>query len=109
MFRARYADVYKGDERWREIEVTGGDTYGWPAGIDLHRQPALFRGHDDDADAADRHHRRAAAGDFGEFITTDHIRPAGAIKLDSPAGKYLIEHQVGPRRLQQLRRPPRQP
>ena len=51
MFRRRYADVYRGDERWREIEVTGGETYGWPARVDLHPEPALFRGHDDDAGA----------------------------------------------------------
>ncbi len=47
MFRRRYADVYRGDERWRAIEVTGGETYGWPAGIDLHPEPALLHRHDD--------------------------------------------------------------
>ena len=45
----RYADVYHGDERWRAIEVTGGDTYSWPAAIDLHPEPALLHRHDDDA------------------------------------------------------------
>jgi aconitate hydratase len=94
MFRARYADVYKGDARWQKIAVTGGDTYGWPAGSTYIANPPYFEGMtmtpvppDDVVDA-----RPLAI--LGDSITTDHISPAGAIKLDSPAGTYLSEHQV---------------
>ena len=52
MFRRRYGDVYRGDERWQAIEVTGGATYGWPSEFDLHPKPALLHGHDHDGDAS---------------------------------------------------------
>ena len=94
MFRSRYADVYRGDDRWRAIEVKGGATYGWPAGSTYIQNPPYFTGMamtpkppEDIVDA------RALAV-FGDSITTDHISPAGSIKLDSPAGHYLQEHQV---------------
>jgi aconitate hydratase len=94
MFRKRYADVYRGDERWRSIEVAGGDTYGWPGDSTYIQNPPYFTGMTmtprplTDIDGA-----RALAV-FGDSITTDHISPAGAIKLDSPAGRYLTDHQV---------------
>jgi aconitate hydratase len=94
MFRTRYADVYHGDERWRAIEVTGGATYGWPAQSTYIQNPPYFSGISmtptppGDIDGA-----RALAV-FGDSITTDHISPAGAIKPDSPAGRYLLEHGV---------------
>jgi aconitate hydratase len=94
MFRERYADVYRGDDRWRAIEVTGGDTYSWPASSTYIQNPPYFTGMTmtpkplTDIDGA-----RALAV-FGDSITTDHISPAGSIKLDSPAGTYLTEHQV---------------
>jgi aconitate hydratase len=90
MFRTRYADVYAGDERWQAIEITGGDTYSWPPTSTYIQNPPYFTGMTmtpvplkDVVDA------RALAV-FGNSITTDHISPAGAIKLDSPAGSYLI-------------------
>ena len=80
------------------------------AGLDLHPQPAVLRGHDA------RSRRRStditgarALALLGDSITTDHISPAGSIKKDSPAGKYLIAHGVAAGRLQLLRRAPRQP
>ncbi len=94
MFRTRYADVYHGDERWRAIEIAGGATYGWPAESTYIQNPPYFTGMTmtptppGDVDAA-----RALAV-FGDSITTDHISPAGAIKPDSPAGRYLVEHGV---------------
>jgi aconitate hydratase len=94
MFRARYADVYHGDERWRAIEVTGGDTYSWPSGSTYIANPPYFEGISmTPAAIGDIDNARALAV-FGDSITTDHISPAGAIKLDSPAGKYLIEKGV---------------
>ena len=94
MFRARYADVYRGDDRWRAIDVTGGDTYAWPAGSTYIANPPYFEGMTmTPAPLTDVEGARALAV-FGDSITTDHISPAGAIKLDSPAGKYLIEKGV---------------
>ena len=94
MFRSRYADVFHGDDRWRAIEVTGGDTYNWPGGSTYIQNPPYFAGMTmtpkplTDIDGA-----RALAL-FGDSITTDHISPAGSIKLDSPAGKYLVDNGV---------------
>jgi aconitate hydratase len=94
MFRSRYADVFHGDERWRAIEVAGGDTYNWPPHSTYIQNPPYFAGMTmtpkplTDIDGA-----RALAL-FGDSITTDHISPAGSIKLDSPAGAYLVDHGV---------------
>ena len=94
MFRSRYADVYKGDERWRGIPVAGGDTYGWPAGSTYIANPPYFEGMTmDPVPPGDIVGARPLAI-LGGSITTDHISPAGAIKLDSPAGKYLVEQGV---------------
>jgi len=94
MFRRRYADVYHGDERWRAIEVTGGDTYDWPPASTYIQNPPYFTGMTmTPKPLTDIKDARALAV-FGDSITTDHISPAGAIKLDSPAGKYLSEHGV---------------
>jgi aconitate hydratase len=94
MFRARYGDVYKGDIRWQGIAVTGGDTYAWPAGSTYIANPPYFEGMTmtpvPPVDIVDA--RPLAI--LGDSITTDHISPAGAIKLDSPAGKFLSDHQV---------------
>jgi aconitate hydratase len=94
MFRARYGDVYKGDARWQKIAVTGGDTYAWPAGSTYIANPPYFEGMTmTPVPPADIIDARPLAI-LGDSITTDHISPAGAIKLDSPAGSYLSEHQV---------------
>ncbi|MFN3388843.1 MAG: aconitate hydratase AcnA, partial [Allosphingosinicella sp.] len=94
MFRTRYADVYKGDERWREIPVSGGATYAWPSGSTYIANPPYFDGMSmtptPPSDIVSAH----ALAVFGDSITTDHISPAGAIKLDSPAGAYLTGHKV---------------
>jgi aconitate hydratase len=94
MFRARYADVYKGDERWQGIAVSGGDTYGWPAGSTYIANPPYFEGMTmTPVPPSDIIGARPLAI-LGDSITTDHISPAGAIKLDSPGGAYLSAHQV---------------
>ncbi|HET9811894.1 MAG TPA: aconitate hydratase AcnA [Sphingomicrobium sp.] len=94
MFRSRYADVYRGDERWREIEVSGGDTYGWPPNSTYIQNPPYFRGMTMEAAEPRDIERARPLAMFGDSITTDHISPAGAIKPDSPAGRYLLERQV---------------
>jgi aconitate hydratase len=96
MFLKKYADVFKGDTHWRAINVKGGLTFGWdkkstyvqnpPYFVDMGRHPALL---EDIVDAR-------VLCLLLDSITTDHISPAGSIKVDSPAGKYLIEHKVKP-------------
>jgi aconitate hydratase len=94
MFRARYADVYKGDDQWRSIPVAGGETYAWSAGSTYIQNPPYFEGMTmTPVPPSDIENARPLAV-FGDSITTDHISPAGAIKVDSPAGTYLSEHQV---------------
>jgi aconitate hydratase len=94
MFRRRYADVYQGDVRWRGIEVTGGDTYGWPADSTYIQNPPYFTGMTMQSTPAADIERARPLAIFGDSITTDHISPAGAIKPDSPAGRYLLERGV---------------
>ncbi|PWG02212.1 aconitate hydratase AcnA [Sphingosinicella humi] len=94
MFKARYADVYKGDDQWRAIDITGGDTYAWSAGSTYIQNPPYFEGMTMTASAPTDIVGARALAVFGDSITTDHISPAGAIKLDSPAGQYLTDHQV---------------
>ncbi len=94
MFRARYADVFKGDSHWQAIHVTGGDTYRWNSGSTYVQNPPYFDGMTmTPAPVADIVGAKALAL-LGDSITTDHISPAGSIKADSPAGKYLTDHQV---------------
>jgi aconitate hydratase len=94
MFRSRYADVYHGDERWRAIEVTGGATYGWPPQSTYIQNPPYFTGMTMTAVPPGDIDGARALAVFGDSITTDHISPAGAIKPDSPAGRYLLENGV---------------
>jgi len=94
MFSKRYADVYQGDERWRAIEITGGDTYSWPPESTYIQNPPYFTGMTmQPVPPADIDRARPLAI-FGDSITTDHISPAGAIKPDSPAGHYLLNRKV---------------
>ncbi|QNN65067.1 aconitate hydratase AcnA [Sphingomonas rhizophila] len=94
MFRARYADVFRGDDRWRAIEVKGGDTYNWPAGSTYIANPPYFTGMTMTPKPLTDINGARALAVFGDSITTDHISPAGSIKLDSPAGRFLSDHQV---------------
>jgi len=94
MFRRRYADVYRGDDRWRAIEVTGGATYSWPPESTYIQNPPYFTGMTMTATPPQDIEEARALAIFGDSITTDHISPAGSIKPDSPAGRYLLEHGV---------------
>ena len=94
MFRARYGNVYAGDDKWRAIDVTGSDTYRWPAGSTYVANPPYFDGMEmTPAPVGDIRDARPLAI-LGDSITTDHISPAGSIKADSPAGQWLQERQV---------------
>jgi aconitate hydratase len=94
MYRSRYANVFLGDAKWQGIAVEGSDTYTWSAGSTYVQNPPYFEGMSmTPAPVADIIEARPLAI-FADSITTDHISPAGSIKADSPAGRYLQEHQV---------------
>jgi aconitate hydratase len=94
MFEQRYSDVFKGDERWQKIEVSGGQTYGWEPGSTYVQNPPYFEGLTmEPAPVRDIIEARVLAI-FGDSITTDHISPAGNIRKTSPAGEYLSQRQV---------------
>ncbi|KJS23795.1 MAG: aconitate hydratase [Hyphomonadaceae bacterium BRH_c29] len=96
MFAERYSDVFKGDEHWQGIEVSGGQTYSWPPGSTYVQNPPYFEGMSLDVDAPTDVENARVLAVFGDSITTDHISPAGSIKASSPAGVYLQAHQVSP-------------
>ena len=94
MFVADYADVFQGDERWRALEIPTGSTFAWDPESTYVRRPPYFEGMElTPAPVADIAGARVLAK-LGDSVTTDHISPAGAIKPDSPAGRYLAEHGV---------------
>ncbi len=94
MFSTDYADVFAGDQRWRELPTPGGDTFAWAADSTYVRKAPYFDGMPDEPEpVADIEGARVLLK-LGDSVTTDHISPAGAIKKDSPAGKYLSEHGV---------------
>ncbi|WP_445491150.1 aconitate hydratase AcnA [Rhodopseudomonas sp. RCAM05734] len=96
IFKKKYADVFKGDTNWRKIKTVESETYRWNMGSTYVQNPPYFEGMKREPEAiVDVIDARILAV-FGDKITTDHISPAGAIKLTSPAGKYLSEHQVRP-------------
>ncbi|PYQ98906.1 MAG: aconitate hydratase AcnA [Acidobacteria bacterium] len=97
MFREQYADVFSGDERWKSLQVPGGDRFAWDPGSTYIRNPPFFEHITmDTVPIGDIIGARVLAL-LGDSITTDHISPAGSIKKDSPAGQYLIAHGVEPR------------
>ena len=96
VFKKKYADVFKGDTNWRKIKTVTSDTYKWNMSSTYVQNPPYFEGMKMQPEpTVDVVNARILAL-FGDKITTDHISPAGSIKLTSPAGKYLSEHQVRP-------------
>jgi len=93
-FQTKYADVFKGDDKWQAVEVTDSETYDWPPTSTYIQNPPYFRGMSKTpgviADIADA----SILAILGDMITTDHISPAGSFKASTPAGKYLTERQV---------------
>jgi aconitate hydratase len=97
MFREQYADVFNGDERWQKLPVPTGDRFAWDEKSTYIRNPPFFENITmETAPVRDIVGARVLAL-LGDSITTDHISPAGSIRKDSPAGKYLIGHGVDPR------------
>ncbi len=94
MFRRQYSTVSDGDQNWKSLKFPGGDTYGWEPDSTYIRKAPYFDGMAaKPAPVEDIHGARVLAV-LGDSVTTDHISPAGSIKLNGPAGKYLIEHGV---------------
>jgi len=96
MFRTRYATVLDGDERWRALPVEGGERFAWQAGSTYVRRPPFFEGITPEPSPPTDILGARVLAVLGDSITTDHISPAGSIRADSPAGRWLREHGVEP-------------
>ncbi|MBR2120054.1 MAG: aconitate hydratase AcnA [Pseudomonadota bacterium] len=96
IFKKKYADVFKGDTNWRKIKTVTSDTYAWNMSSTYVQNPPYFEGMKMEPEPIKDVLDARILAMFGDKITTDHISPAGSIKLTSPAGKYLSEHQVRP-------------
>ena len=96
MFKRNYADVFKGDERWNAIASPDGALYAWDKASTYIKHPPYFDGMSMTVPPSEDIDGARCIGLFGDSITTDHISPAGAIKKDSPAGRFLIERGVKP-------------
>lgn len=96
LFKQRYADVFKGDEHWQKIKATPALTYSWNSGSTYVQNPPYFQGITKEPQPISDIENARILALLGDKITTDHISPAGSIKKDSPAGRYLLERQVRP-------------
>ncbi|MBC2884165.1 aconitate hydratase AcnA [Ochrobactrum sp. CM-21-5] len=95
IFSEKYADVFKGDENWQAVQVPAGQTYAWDDNSTYVQNPPYFVGMGKTPGTIGDVKGARILGLFGDKITTDHISPAGSIKAQSPAGKYLLDHGVG--------------
>ena len=94
MFERTYADVFTGDPAWRELEIPSGNLYLWKDDSTYIRRPPYFKGMEREPGPVEDIAGARCLVRVGDSVTSDHISPAGAIKPDSPAGKYLVEHGV---------------
>ncbi|SEM88044.1 aconitase [Gemmobacter aquatilis] len=93
-FQKKYADVFKGDEKWQAVETTDSETYDWPATSTYIQNPPYFKGMAKTPGTISNISGARVLALLGDMITTDHISPAGSFKATTPAGKYLTERQV---------------
>ncbi len=96
-FISKYADVFKGDEKWQSVETTDSLTYDWPSTSTYVQNPPYFQGMGHEPGKISNIDGAKVMAILGDMITTDHISPAGSFKETTPAGKYLTERQVTPR------------
>ena len=94
LFVEDYADVFAGDDRWRSLPTPEGQTFAWDAESTYVRKPPYFEGMGMEAAPVEDISGARVLALLGDSVTTDHISPAGAIKADSPAGRYLAEHGI---------------
>ena len=96
VFKSRYADVFEGDKNWGKVKAPAGQTYKWDMGSTYVQNPPYFTGMKKEPEPVKDIEGARILALFGDKITTDHISPAGSIKVASPAGKWLSERQVSP-------------
>src|SRR5205823_4150224 len=97
MFVKNYAGIFDGDERWQKLKVPEGTTYKWATDSSYIKRAPYFDGMGRQPSVIEDIHGARVLAKLGDSITTDHISPAGSIKPNSPAGKYLVEHGVDPK------------
>lgn len=93
-FISKYADVFKGDEKWQAVETVDSETYDWPASSTYVQNPPYFKGMSKDAGTIKNVENAKVLAVLGDMVTTDHISPAGSFKDTTPAGQYLLDRQV---------------
>ncbi|QJF51543.1 aconitate hydratase AcnA [Roseobacter ponti] len=93
-FQEKYADVFKGDDKWRGVETTDSKTYNWPPTSTYVQNPPYFKDMGKEPGVITNIENASVLAILGDMITTDHISPAGSFKDTTPAGQYLIERQV---------------
>ena len=93
-FNSKYADVFKGDEKWQEVETTTSQTYDWPTASTYVQNPPYFQGMSQEPGVITNIENAKVLAILGDMITTDHISPAGSFKSTTPAGEYLTDRQV---------------
>ncbi|MDK3020492.1 aconitate hydratase AcnA [Pseudodonghicola flavimaris] len=96
-FQAKYADVFKGDEKWQAVETTEAETYDWPSQSTYIQNPPYFQGMGMEPGKITNIEGAKELLILGDMVTTDHISPAGSFATTTPAGQYLLERQVQPR------------
>ena len=96
-FQSKYADVFKGDEKWQAVETTEAETYDWPPTSTYIQNPPYFQGMGTEPGTITNIEGAKPLLILGDMVTTDHISPAGSFATTSPAGKYLLDRQVQPR------------
>jgi aconitate hydratase len=96
-FQSKYADVFKGDDKWQGVETSDSQTYDWPATSTYVQNPPYFDGITMETQKITNLEGAKVLAILGDMVTTDHISPAGSFKDTTPAGRYLTERQVAPR------------
>lgn len=97
MFRRTYASIFEGDEKWTGLDIPSGDRFAWTGESTYIRRATYFDDMPREPEPLKEVRSARVLAMFGDSVTTDHISPAGTIKRDSPAGKWLIDHDVEPR------------
>ena len=96
-FQSKYADVFNGDEKWQSVQTTDSQLYNWPISSTYVQHPPYFKGMSPEPGTIENITNARVLALLGDMITTDHISPAGSFKEKTPAGEYLVSHQVAPR------------
>jgi len=93
-FQSKYADVFKGDKHWQDVKTTDSLTYDWPPTSTYIQNPPYFQNMSKEPGTIHNVKNARMLALLGDMVTTDHISPAGSFPADSPAGEYLLDHQV---------------